>query len=134
MSDCILWTGYLSGGYGREGTGKLAHRSAWERAHGPIPDEMVIHHVCEVKNCVNVEHLRCISHLEHNRIHLNASSDYARRRAITHCPRGHEYSPSNTIYKVTGARRCRACDRERSRLYQARRRLALGRQERDGIG
>ncbi|MET8378015.1 NUMOD4 motif-containing HNH endonuclease [Streptomyces microflavus] len=32
----------------------------------------------------------------------------------THCPAGHEYSPENTVVRVNGKRRCRACQRERA--------------------
>lgn len=35
-----------------------AHRYAWERSRGPIPDGKVIDHVCWNRACVNVEHLR----------------------------------------------------------------------------
>lgn len=46
----------------------------------------------------------------------------------THCPRNHPYSGDNLIIdrnKKTGGirRRCRTCDRERSREYQAQKRL-----------
>ena len=35
-----------------------AHRYAWEREHGPIPDGMFIDHACHAPACVLVEHLR----------------------------------------------------------------------------
>ena len=40
------------------GVRMLAHRYAWERANGPIPDGMVIDHICGVTMCVNPDHLR----------------------------------------------------------------------------
>ena len=61
-SDCIIWTGApTAGGYGTlcvNGMLMLAHRYAWQREHGPIPDGMVIDHTCWERSCVNVEHLR----------------------------------------------------------------------------
>ena len=61
-SGCIVWTGtLLAGGYGQisvDGGQELAHRYAYERAHGPIQDGAQIDHVCHERSCVNVEHLR----------------------------------------------------------------------------
>lgn len=61
-SSCIVWTGALDGsGYGRlrvNGRKVQAHRYAWERERGPIPDGMVIDHRCYERSCVNVDHLR----------------------------------------------------------------------------
>ena len=59
---CIIWTGgTVSGGYGShrvDGRMVLAHRYAWEREHGPIPDGMFIDHTCWERSCVNPDHLR----------------------------------------------------------------------------
>lgn len=57
-SDCILWTGSLNQcGYGRIGK-HLAHRRLWERERGKIPPGKVLMHTCDVRNCVNLDHLR----------------------------------------------------------------------------
>jgi hypothetical protein len=44
-------------------------------------------------------------------------------RELTHCPKGHEYSPENTIISSTGSKVCRECgrsgDRERKRIVRA---------------
>lgn len=59
---CIIWTGALnSSGYGRmsvKGRDILTHRYAWERVNGPIPERMLIDHMCWERSCVNVDHLR----------------------------------------------------------------------------
>lgn len=47
-------------GYGFVNVGgrvQLAHRYAWIQTHGPIPDGLFVLHRCDVRNCVNVEHL-----------------------------------------------------------------------------
>ena len=48
-------------GYGKfayEGRVQLAHRVAWMMFRGPIPEGMVIDHICHVPACVNPAHLR----------------------------------------------------------------------------
>ena len=37
---------------------------------------------------------------------------------MTHCRKGHEYTPENTRHNASGLRHCRACDRERSRTQR----------------
>lgn len=59
---CWLWTGgKTEKGYGRVHLGRLhykpAHRLAWETAHGAIPDGLGVLHKCDVRNCVNPDHL-----------------------------------------------------------------------------
>lgn len=57
-STCKLWTGTMwSGGYGRVGARGIAHRIAYEKAYGPIPKDLIVRHTCDVKACVNPEHL-----------------------------------------------------------------------------
>ncbi len=69
-TGCLLWTGCADPkGYGRIGNGRLhrryvrgmtvlAHRRAWEFAHGPIPDGLHVLHSCDTPSCVEVTHLR----------------------------------------------------------------------------
>jgi len=122
MSDCILWQGPTNrGGYGLDGR-TLAHRVAWETEHGPIPSGLVIHHDCGEPRCVNVEHLRCITHLEHNRIHRSAEPWWERQRSKTHCKHGHEYTTENTGRDRHGKRYCKACSRIQSAAYHLRNR------------
>lgn len=124
VGTCIEWDGRINAdGYGMKGR-VLAHRHAWREANGDIHAGMVIHHDCLNKRCVNIAHLRCISHAEHNKLHLNAQPMYERRRAITHCPRGHKYTPENTLVK-RGKRHCRKCENARSLDYYARNRERL---------
>jgi hypothetical protein len=64
-TDCWLWTGAKQGGrggkYGAFQLGwkiqKRAHRLSFEIANGPIPDGMMVCHVCDVPLCVNPAHL-----------------------------------------------------------------------------
>lgn len=61
---CWHWRGYISStgygeiGLGRKSEGKVsAHRAAWMVANGPIPDGMFVLHRCDVRRCVNPDHL-----------------------------------------------------------------------------
>lgn len=58
----LIWTGAKArGGYGHLRVGdamRMAHRFAWERENGAIPDGMFVDHICRVPECVEVSHLR----------------------------------------------------------------------------
>jgi hypothetical protein len=58
---CWLWKGGKHKGYGVfycDGRKVAAHRYAWERRRGPIPNGMMLLHSCDIRCCVNVAHLR----------------------------------------------------------------------------
>lgn len=72
--DCLIWTGGLSGevgnAYGQiwvDGEYQKAHRYAWERVNGEIPEGMLVDHKdhCDTR-CCNVKHLRLATKAENN--------------------------------------------------------------------
>jgi len=70
LTGCHIWHGHLAAsGYGRthyQGRSWLAHRLAWTFKRGPIPEGMVLCHRCNVKNCVNPDHLVLGSRADNN--------------------------------------------------------------------
>ena len=62
FSGCWVWMGALSGkGYGKlmlkEHRLESAHRLSWLLHRGPIPDGLHVLHRCDVRTCVNPDHL-----------------------------------------------------------------------------
>lgn len=64
-TDCILWGGESSrNGYGRIsvlGVKRQVHRVLWELEHGPIPEGMVLDHLCRNRHCVNTAHMELVT-------------------------------------------------------------------------
>jgi hypothetical protein len=113
-TGCLIFTGtWQSRGYGMVnlglGSGErlLAHRAAWEQAHGPVPEDMTIDHLCGVKACVNPDHMEIVSRVENTiRAHLGVR--------WTRCHRGHDLTnPANLLIAVRKDgrqhRQCAAC-------------------------
>ena len=127
---CWLWLGRLNhSGYGDfwvriNGTFRAlkAHRVAYTLLVGRIPANMTLDHVgarCGRRNCVNPSHLEVVSNRENV---LRGNGICANNARKTHCIHGHKFDEINTTMRGTNHRRCKACDRESSRLQQQRRR------------
>ena len=85
--ECTIWTGARSkAGYGQlrvAGRAVYAHRFAYERTHGPIPEGMVVDHICHTPACVNAAHLRLATHRQNI-----ANRSGAQRGRTQDLPRG----------------------------------------------
>lgn len=125
--ECWEWQGCRHPiGHGRFNMGNkihiYAHRFSYQLKFGEIPTGLVIHHKCFNPPCVNPNHLEAITHGENLKAGPRGPA-YERSR-ITHCPKGHEYTPENTKYKKSSwGRECRECDRIRSKLRYQRKKL-----------
>jgi len=119
MSGCWLWTAAAHPlGYGKfyyKGGNYAAHRYAYERFVGEIPEGQEIDHKCRVPACVNPDHLRAVSHRLNT---LLGNTVPAAHFAKTHCKNGHEFTAENThIRRRDGTRMCKTCKRANDRRY-----------------
>lgn len=67
---CWLWTGALYKGYGRcvfEGRNQGAHRVIYKLLVGEILDGLELDHLCNIRNCVNPDHLEPVTPEENKR-------------------------------------------------------------------
>ena len=122
-SGCWLWTGAIGkGGYGNFWDGERylnAHRWAFEDANGPVPEGLVIDHLCRTRACVNPIHMEVVSCGEN----IRRGVGFAAKNAVaTHCPAGHPYDEANTYVRPDGkGRGCMTCRKLRNDISNAKR-------------
>lgn len=139
-AGCWLWQGSINPcGYGQFRTNQFrshqsrgdtvirAHRYAYLRFIGPIPEGLHLDHLCRVRSCVNPAHLEAVTNKENGLRGVGAGALNARK---THCPKGHPYSGDNVILEPRPwgfSRRCRACRavNDGGRRRDGRRRAAI---------
>jgi len=113
-TGCLVWTGQTNYGYGimwADGRGQRVHRLAWEWAHGPIPDGLVIDHLCMNRACVNVDHLEAVT----QEVNAQRRSRAAIEGRGGGCPNGHSVTEIRVVaYPYATVRYCLSCHRERA--------------------
>lgn len=113
-SGCWLWLRYVAqDGYGRyqiRSKQVVAHRASYELYKGPVPEHLYVLHKCDVRCCVNPDHLwlGTLSDNMRDMHRKNRHHNAPRER----CMRGHEFTEENTLIAKDGQRRCRICNKK----------------------
>lgn len=133
-TGCWLWAGATRLGYGAKKVGGrvyAVHRLMYAFAKGD-PGNLTIDHLCRRRACCNPAHMEAVTLLENVRREIRDTGTpglfkaWTEKRERSHCPRGHEYTDRNTIWrakerhgKVYTGRVCRTCrnasERDRKR-------------------
>ena len=119
---CWIWLGVRdkSDGYGKytvfDPTRKWntrnvpAHRWAWVLLRGPIPEGLELDHLCQIRLCVNPDHMEPVTHAENKK-----------RARKPFCKRGHPQTPENRrAIGRKGKARCYPCLIDGNRARYAR--------------
>lgn len=97
----------------------LTHRLSYVMHVGPIPDDLVIDHLCRQRACANPDHLEPVT----QRVNLHRGDGFIGQQSRrTRCIRGHALYGDNLYRAPNGSRLCRTCrhmHREASRLRNA---------------
>lgn len=118
---CHIWLKYTSKGYAvvsHHGKNRYVHILIWLEKFKYVPDGKELYHLCNNKNCINVEHLEPVIHKD------NVQSVWDRgqihhRKLLTHCKHGHELTKENTyLNSKNNTRHCKQCVLDRNRLYK----------------
>lgn len=85
-----------------QGRRALGHRLIWESVYGPIPEGLVVDHLCRNRACVNVGHMEVVTQAVNK---SRGTSPPAVNSRKENCPRcGSDYQTENN-----GSRRCPKC-------------------------
>lgn len=68
FDGCLNSKGYGCVAAGRKGKSVLAHRLMVIARDGSIPAELTVDHMCEVKRCVNPDHLQVVTRATNSRL------------------------------------------------------------------
>ncbi len=97
-----------------------AHRLAFEMTVGPIPDGLVIDHLCRNRSCCNPAHMEPVTPAENTRRGESGIVLGTRLRSREACPNGHPYVEGSYRIRNGRWRVCVECARARRRRWDHR--------------
>lgn len=116
--ECWLWGGTINlEGYGsikRNRKRLVAHRVSYEELVGPIPQGLVLDHLCRVRHCVKPDHLEPVTIKENVLRGQGMGARHARREVCPTC------LGDNWATRSDGGRRCKTCVNARGRARRER--------------
>ena len=99
-TECWIWTGYIGGqGYGRLTNEKKplsTHRLAYETWVGEIPEGLCVLHKCDVRSCINPDHL----FLGTQKDNVQDCMEKGRRNSVRGSKHGHAKLTETEILKI----------------------------------
>lgn len=119
-TGCWEWTARLfQGGYAQfkdsSDKNRGGHVVSYEIHIGPVPEGLVLDHLCRNRKCINPAHLEPVSQQINT---LRGEGPAAKNAVKTHCLKGHPLDGSN-LFISQGKRQCRECHLERGRAHYA---------------
>lgn len=127
LNGCLLWTGPIDkDGYGCVSVGGMhrrAHRLSYESARGAIPANLCVLHTCDVRSCIEPNHLFLGTRSE------NAADRHAKGRNATGEQHGSKTHPERFLHNGNNAPRGGSHHKAKlseSDVIEIRRRRAAG--------
>jgi hypothetical protein len=109
---CWLWTGSQRNGYGSmtiDGQNVFVHRLSWTVNRGPVPNGLCVLHKCDVRNCVNPDHLFLGTYKDNAQDASRKGRQKNQNSGKTHCKHGHALTAGNTYISIRQGKPHRAC-------------------------
>mgnify|MGYP001562057274 CR=1 FL=1 len=125
-TGCWIWIGALQGGgYGAFSVGRKprpAHRISYELYIAPISTGLNVLHKCDVRACVNPDHLFPGTQKDNilDAMAKGRMPQFYEHKIRPTCPRGHAFDEPNTYLDRTGTRHCRRCGADNARRYRSK--------------
>lgn len=94
----------------------LAHRYSYTTFGGPIPEGLVIDHLCRIRSCCNPNHMEPVE-IRTNILRGEHPNVLLHNNKV--CSRGHEVVGNNISVRSDGRIRCKMCINESERCRRA---------------
>ena len=133
--DCWSWRGYtnpagygicsLSSSDGRVKTG-YAHRTAYELSYGPIPEGLVIDHLCRNRSCINPTHVEVVTRALNTKRGYWPNGHPGRPMGSTGGSKSanldytHDCTKAPQYIRPNGRAECQLCHRKSQASYRAK--------------